>query len=106
MYGGEDVTVACIDSLLAQDYAALRVLLVDNASPDGSGARVRARFPSIEYLNTGANLGYTGGNNRGIRYALEKGGGAGFLLVLNNDTVLDPSCVSTLMQSAPQARAS
>jgi len=101
MYGGEDVTVACIDSLLVQDYEALRVLLVDNASPDGSGERVRARFPSIEYLNTGANLGYTGGNNRGMRYALEKG--ADYLLVLNNDTVLDPGCVSTLMESRARA---
>lgn len=98
MYGGEEVTIACIESLLAQDYPALRVLLVDNASPDGGGLRVRARFPDIVYLNTGANLGYTGGNNRGIQYALERG--AEYLFVLNNDTVVERNCVSVLVGSA------
>src|SRR5437868_4760907 len=62
-YGGEEVTAACLDSLLEQDYAALTTLLVDNASTDGSGTRLRVRYPQIQYLNTGANLGYTGGNN-------------------------------------------
>ena len=95
MYGGEDVTVACVDSLLKQNYPSLTVLLVDNASPDGSGERVRARFPNIEYLNTGANLGYTGGNNRGIRYALDQG--AAYVFIVNNDTTVDSSCVSLLV---------
>lgn len=98
MYGGEDVTVACIESLLEQDYESLTVLLVDNASPDGSGGRVRARFPDIEYLETGANLGYTGGNNRGIQHAMARG--ADYVLVLNNDTTVDPRCVSLLVACA------
>lgn len=99
--GAEEITAACIESLLAQDYPALTVLLVDNASYDGSGGRLRARYPGIAYLNTGGNFGYTGGNNRGMRYALERG--ADFVLVLNNDTVLEPGCVSALMRSARQA---
>lgn len=98
MYGGEEITAACIDSLLAQDYAALTVLLVDNASPDGSGQRLRARYPRIEFLNTGANLGYTGGNNRGIEHAVARGGD--YVLVLNNDTVLERDCVSRLVDTA------
>lgn len=96
-YGGEEITAACIDSLLAQDYASLTTLLVDNASSDGSGERLRVRYPQIRYLNTGANLGYTGGNNRGIAYALERG--AEYLLILNNDTVVEPDCVSLLVES-------
>lgn len=98
MYGGEEITRACIESLLAQDHSALNVLLVDNASPDGSGARLRDAFPRIHYLNTGSNLGYAGGNNRGATYAMDHG--ADFVLILNNDTVVSPDCVSRLVRSA------
>lgn len=98
MYGGERVTAECIGSLLRQDYGDLTVLLVDNASPDGAGDRLRARFPQIRYVQTGANLGYTGGNNRGIQIAIDQG--ADFLLVVNNDTVLDPGCVALLVDAA------
>lgn len=96
--GAEDITSACIDSLLAQDYTRLTILLVDNDSFDGSGARLRDRYPDIRYLNTGGNLGYTGGNNRGIKLALDAG--ADYVLVLNNDTVLEPDCISQLVGSA------
>lgn len=96
--GAEEITAACIDSLLAQDYPALTVLLVDNASFDGSGERLRDRYSQIRYLNTGGNYGYTGGNNRGIKYALENG--ADYLFILNNDTVLEQGCVSRLVESA------
>ena len=99
--GAEEITAACFDSLLSQDYPNLVVLLVDNASYDGSGERLRDRYPSIRYLNTGANLGFTGGNNRGIQYAIEHG--ADYLLILNNDTVVERDCVSVLMRSAAEA---
>jgi GT2 family glycosyltransferase len=96
--GAEEITAACIDSLLAQRYGALTVLLVDNASYDGSGARLRDRYPGIAYLQTGGNFGFTGGNNRGMRYALDHG--ADYLLILNNDTVVEPTCIATLVASA------
>jgi GT2 family glycosyltransferase len=95
---GEEDTAACIHSLVASDYQPLRVLLVDNASPDGSGERLRARFPEAEYLETEQNLGYAGGNNRGVARALELG--AHYVLILNNDTVVDPGCVSRLVDAA------
>jgi GT2 family glycosyltransferase len=100
--GAEEITAACIESLLESDYPALRVLLVDNASPDGSGERLRDRYP-IAYLNTGGNLGFTGGNNQGIAFALDHG--ADYLLVINNDTVVDRACVSTLVRVAQTERA-
>lgn len=96
MYGSEDVTAACLESLLAQRHAPLTVLLVDNRASDGSGARLRARYPAIRYLDAGANLGYAGGMNRGIAHAL--GHGADDVLLLNNDTTLDPGCVAELVR--------
>lgn len=95
MYGGEDVTAECLDSLLQQDYPRLTTLLVDNASPDEAGPRLRDRYPAIRFLSTGANLGYTGGNNLGMGFAIEHG--AELLVVVNNDTVLDPRCISQLV---------
>lgn len=96
-------TVACLESLVSTRYDGLEVLLVDNGSPDGSGDRLHARFPAADYLQTGTNLGYAGGNNRGIERALA--GNADYLLVLNNDTVLDPACVANLVDAAERTGA-
>jgi len=93
----EHDTKACVDSLAAQDYPALGVLLVDNGSPDGSGPRLHARYPNVGYLQTGQNLGYAGGNNRGMKQAVDEG--AEYVLVVNNDTVLEKSCVRELVQA-------
>ncbi len=94
----EEVTRACLASLAASDYRPLAVLLVDNGSPDGSGERLREAFPEVDFLQTGANLGYAGGNNRGIVRAMEEG--ADFVLVVNNDIVLAPDAVSHLVRTA------
>ena len=91
------MTTHCLRSLLSSDYTNLSILVVDNASPDGSGERIRLSFPEIEFLQTGQNLGYTGGNNQGIKWALDRN--ADYVLILNNDTVLDPSAVSKLLDS-------
>ena len=91
-------TAACLESLASSRYDALDVLLVDNGSPDGSGDRLHSRYPAVDYLQTGVNLGYAGGNNRGIERALA--GNADYLLVLNNDTVVDPECVANLVSAS------
>jgi GT2 family glycosyltransferase len=94
----ESDTAACLRSLRASDYPALEILLVDNGSPDASGERLHATFADLAFLQTGRNLGYTGGNNRGIEWALARG--ADFVLILNNDTELDARCVSELLDAA------
>ncbi|MEO6725248.1 MAG: glycosyltransferase family 2 protein [Blastocatellia bacterium] len=76
----------CLHSLRALSYSNLRIVVVDNASSDGTEAMVRDEFPDFPFIQTGSNCGYTGGNNRGIEYALEQG--ADYVLLLNPDTVL------------------
>lgn len=93
----EEETAACLRSLQQSDYPSLRILLVDNGSPDDSGGRLHEAFPEIPYLQNGANLGYAGGNNRAIALALENG--ADHVLVLNNDTVVERETVSRLVQA-------
>lgn len=97
-WNGEEDTAACLDSLLAQRDVSIEILVVDNASPDGSGARLHARYPKLPYLQTDENLGYTGGNNRGFEWARARS--AEWLLVVNNDTVADPDCVRRLLDAA------
>lgn len=89
-------TVACLASLAQQDYPHW-VLVVDNGSTDDSVARIRAAYPEVELLETGANLGYAGGNNAGIRHALAAG--ADYVFILNNDVTLHPACLGELVRA-------
>lgn len=84
-----------LDLLAGLTAEQATVLVVDNGSTDGTESSVRARFPAVRYLQTGANLGYAGGNNAGIAYALEHG--ADVVCVLNNDTVVEPGFLDPLL---------
>jgi len=95
---GEDDTVSCVESLLASQYPGIEIVIVDNGSPDGSGLRLAQRFPAVDFLQTGSNQGYAGGNNRGIEHMLEKG--VDYIIVLNNDTVVEERCIEHLVKSA------
>jgi GT2 family glycosyltransferase len=98
----EEDSTRAIGSLLAESTPGLTVLLVDNASPDGSGPRLASRHPQLPYLQTGANLGYAGGNQRAIAWALERGADA--VLLMNDDAELRPGCLAALratMEAAP-----
>ncbi|MFO7698191.1 MAG: glycosyltransferase family 2 protein [Anaerolineae bacterium] len=90
-------TLGCLASLAQQDTTH-RVLVVDNGSTDDSVARIAAAFPAVVILQTGANLGYAGGNNAGIRKALQDD--ADYLFVLNNDVTLAADCLSALVDAA------
>lgn len=97
----EEEIRACLRALLASDHPALDVVVVDNGSTDGSGARIRRDFPKIEHLRSERNLGYTGGNNRGWRYALERGPVDHFLFV-NDDALVEEDAVSALVARAEE----
>ncbi|MBI3469261.1 MAG: glycosyltransferase [Planctomycetes bacterium] len=86
-YRTPDDTIRCVRSLLDLDYSNFRIVVVDNASSDGSAARLKEELsPSVEFIEANRNGGYTGGNNLGIRAALRSG--AEFVHLLNPDTVV------------------
>lgn len=91
-------TVACVASVKQTLYPNVRIVVVDNASTDGSEAEIRAAHPDAAVLQSGANLGYAGGNNVGIRHALESG--ADFVWILNNDTTVAPDTLGELVRAA------
>jgi GT2 family glycosyltransferase len=88
-------TAECIASLLCSRYPSCDILVVDNASTDGSIDFLRSRFPQIWILGNKTNLGYAGGTNRGIQYAMDRG--AAYILLLNNDTVVADDMIQTLV---------
>ncbi len=91
-------TRECIQSLLRLTYTNVEIILVDNGSSDGSGERLHQSFPSVVYFRSDTNLGFPGGNNIGIRWALENG--ADYIMLLNNDTIVDAGFVEPLVQYA------
>ena len=80
----------CFGSLsrMRREGLAVEVVAVDNGSTDGTVAAIRKRLPEATVLENGRNLGFAGGNNVGIRHALERG--ADFVYLLNPDTEVDP----------------
>jgi GT2 family glycosyltransferase len=96
-YNGLDLTRQCLDSLRASDYSSVQVWVVDNASNDGTPAAIREAYPEVQLLALSENLGYAGGNNAGIRAALQQG--AGLVFLVNNDTCLYPDCIRVLVRA-------
>jgi GT2 family glycosyltransferase len=91
-------TRQCLDSLGNVTHRPLEVILIDNGSSDGSGLRIRDDYPEIVFVRLEENLGFSGGNNVGMRLALERG--AEYLCLLNNDTVVDPGFLDPLLAGA------
>jgi N-acetylglucosaminyl-diphospho-decaprenol L-rhamnosyltransferase len=95
-YNTRDIVVACLRSLERVTYEPLAIIYVDNESPDGTLEHVHNAFPEIHAVASGGNIGYCGGNNIGMRLALEAC--AEFVLILNPDTVVcNPGFVTSLV---------
>jgi GT2 family glycosyltransferase len=90
-------TLACLESLARADLGGASVLVVDNGSRDGSVDAIRARFPAVRVIALPENRGYAGGNNAGVRAALDDG--AEGVLLLNNDAEVAPDFLPPLLDA-------
>jgi GT2 family glycosyltransferase len=97
-WNGVADTMACLATLMQQEYSALRVIVVDNGSSDDSVKRIRGEFPTVCVIEAGGNLGFARGTNVGIRRAMEEG--AEFVWLLNNDTLSPPDTCTKLVAKA------
>jgi GT2 family glycosyltransferase len=86
-WNGTNDTLECLASLMHVDYPRCEIVVVDNGSRPSPRERIAQEFPTVSYVEAGLNLGYAGGNNVGIRYALARG--HDYVFVLNNDTTVD-----------------
>ena len=94
-WNGKNVTLDCLDSLKRLSYRNFRLVVVDNASSDGSVEAIRETHPEIVLVEQKQNLRFAGGNNVGMKYALEHG--AELICLLNNDTTVDGNFLSHLV---------
>ncbi len=99
-YNACDLLRECLKSLCKQDYTRLLMVVVDNASTDGSREMLGREFPRVTVLKSETNLGFGEACNRGIRHAL--GMGANWVFLFNNDAKADPACLSSLVRSATE----
>jgi GT2 family glycosyltransferase len=85
-------TIECVDSILTNiAYPCLKIIIVDNGSPNRSGVELKELFKgneNIEVLLSPENLGFTGGNNIGFHYA-KRECNADFIAMINNDTIIE-----------------
>ena len=93
-WNGKEDTLECLDSVYKMGYPHLEVIVVDNGSSDNSVLAVRERFRDVVLIENKGNLGFCGGNNTGIRYALSQR--PDYLLILNNDAVAGQSLIKEL----------
>jgi GT2 family glycosyltransferase len=97
-WNGNDDTVECLRSLGQLDYPKVEIVLVDNGSVPPAAQLIGSQFPGVTCIQLDENLGYSGGNNAGIEYALQKG--HDFVWVLNNDTIVTPSSLRAAVEMA------
>lgn len=86
----------CLASLRASGEP-LRVIVVDNASSDGSAEMVRDAFPEVELIEPGANLGFVKANNLALRKLLDAADAPEFMWLLNSDTRVHAGAIATLL---------
>ena len=102
-----DETLLAVKSLLASRRPIDDLIVVDNDSSDAGGAgddirdALKGVWPRISYIDTGSNLGFSGGMNVGIREALDRG--AGRVLLVNSDVIVPPDAVERLEESLDAA---
>lgn len=93
-WNGKKWLTRCLDSLRHQTYRNFEIILVDNASHDESVLFVKEQYPEVIIVQSGRNLGFSGGNNLGVEHAH-----GDFVVLLNNDTWAEPDYLEKFIQA-------
>lgn len=95
-YNRAQMLLDCVSSVLGQNTAPAEVIVVDNASSDGSAEAVDEKFGErVRLIRLDENLGFAGGNNVGIRAAVSD-----WVALINNDAVADPDWLCRMVRAA------
>ena len=92
-FNGANVITGCLQSVFAQPYRPLEVIVVDNASTDGSTGTIAREFPDVHLIASQRNLGFAEGNNLGVARARGE-----YMVLLNNDTVVGERWLTALLE--------
>lgn len=96
-YNNEQFTIDCLQSLRHVTYSNLEPIVIDNGSKPESIQAVKAAAGKALVVELGKNLGFTGGNNAGLKFALDNG--ADYIILLNNDTIVAPDMFDILIDT-------
>lgn len=95
-WNGLEDTLECLSSLKNLTYPAVKTIVVDNASKKNEAEIIESKFPDAVILKQNENMGFCGGCNVGIKYALENN--AEYVMLLNNDTLVPPNLLERLFE--------
>ncbi|GAB4525255.1 MAG: glycosyltransferase family 2 protein [Anaerolineae bacterium] len=93
-WNGKKFLKTCLDALAKQDYPHIEVIIVDNASEDGSQDFIKTHYPEVRLIELPENRGFTGACNAGMQAAQ-----GDVISLLNNDTEVDPHWASAVMDA-------
>lgn len=96
-YDSLEDTLKCVETVRNSKHKNVRILVIDNASPDESGPQLASRLAPHEFMQLDENTGYAGGNNIGLKAALDSG--AEFVFILNPDTRLTRHTISACIET-------
>ena len=99
-WNGKEDTLRCLDSLSRCSYPKFVIHIVDNNSSDNSVAAIRKAYPRALIAEEKMNLGFAGGNNVAIKWALSKS--FDWIFLLNNDTIVAPDVMECFLAAAQQ----
>ena len=96
-WNGKHLLKPCLDSVSAIDYPNYSVLVIDNGSTDNSVEMVKEKYPQVDIIELKKNYGFAGGYNRCFTQLRDEY--SEFVLLLNNDTEVDPNILSSFIQA-------
>ncbi len=95
-WNGKKDTLACLESLSKLTYTNIETIVIDNGSTNDSVQAISSAFPQITLICNNENLGFAGGNNVGIKYAIANK--CDYIYLLNNDTVVAPNLLNIFLE--------
>lgn len=99
-WNGLKDTLECLETVVKSKTKEieLKIFVVDNASKKSPQAQIYKKYPQVIFMQNEKNLGFSGGNNTGIKKAFEEG--CEYVVLLNNDTTVKPDTFEKLVSSA------
>lgn len=94
-WNGKNDTLECLKSLEKINYGNYKIIAVDNGSSDGSVFEIKEKHPQTIIIENKKNLGFAGGNNIGIKYAINDE--VDYVLLINNDTTVEENFLNELV---------
>ena len=100
-YNGKEITLQAVESLRRMTYPNFDLVVLDNASTDGSPEAIAAAYPDLRQVRVEVNRGSSAGYAHGFRWAFENG--YDYVLLLNNDIEVEPDLLTELVKAAESA---